>query len=102
MFRIPEADLNEIPAKVGSFEPWLSDSLPDEDILKKINISGNVPFQKKIVVLCKKYKHLFSDTLPKQAAKLTPFNLVVDETRWQVPAHRQPPRRMSPERQIVP
>jgi transposase InsO family protein len=49
--------------------------------------------------LCTEFRVLFSNSLSKSPAKITPFELDVDEEKWQVPANREAPRRLSPEKQ---
>jgi hypothetical protein len=46
IFGAPSEDNNEIPAKVGSFEPWLGSHFPTDDPLSKIHISGSDTFRK--------------------------------------------------------
>jgi transposase InsO family protein len=98
-FGVQKEDLNEIPDKVGSFEPWLPTSFPVEDVLSKINISGTDELKSKIVSLCEEFRDLFCDVLPEQPAKVKPFDIIVNEEQWQVPSNRTPPRRMSPQKQ---
>jgi hypothetical protein len=87
-FGVQKEDLNEIPDKVGSFEPWLPTSFPEEDLLSKINISGSDQLKSEIVSLCEEFRDLFCDVLPEHPAKLKPFDIIVNEEQWQVPETR--------------
>ena len=100
IFGEPVQDHNEIPANVGSFEPWLSNQFSTDDPLAQIHISGNPEFRGQILSLCKEFRHLFADTLPAEPAKLKPFNIIVDEEKWAHPSNRTPPRRMAPKAQL--
>lgn len=100
IFGEPVQDHNEIPASVGSFEPWLKNQFSADDPLAQINISGSHEFRAQILSLCKEFKHLFSDTLPPEPAKLKPFDIIVDEEKWAHPSNRTPPRRMAPKAQV--
>ena len=93
-------DLNQIPDKVGSFEPWLKSQFSTDDPLAKINISGSPEFRARIISLCEEFRHLFSDTLPPEPAKLKPFDIIVDDDKWEKPCNRNPPRRMAPKAQV--
>ena len=84
----------------GAFEPFLTPSLsPDLDLLSLINLSGSPAFRKRIMDLCVEFRMLFSNSLSPTPARIKPFVLVVDEAKWQVPANREAPRRLSPEKQ---
>jgi transposase InsO family protein len=84
----------------GAFEPFLTSTSPEEpDLLSLIHISGSPAFRKQIMDLCIEFRSLFSNSLSKTPAKIKPFELVVDASKWQVPANREAPRRLSPEKQ---
>ena len=100
IFGEPVQDHNEIPASVGSFEPWLKNQFSADDPLAQINISGSHEFRAQILSLCKEFKHLFSDTLPPEPAKLKPFDIIVDEEKWAHPSNRTPRRCMAPKAQV--
>ena len=84
----------------GAFEPFLSSAPDDDDILSQIHISGSPYLRERLVALCLEFRSLFSNTLSPIPAKLKPFKLKVDMTKWEVPANRAPPRRLSPEKQF--
>ena len=90
---------NQIPDKVGSFEPWLPLKFPTDDILSKIKISGSQKLRLDIMTLCEEFRHLFCEVLPSTPAKLKPFDILVNEEQWQTPSNRTPPRRLSPQKQ---
>lgn len=99
IFGNQQKDNNEIPDKVGAFEPWLPIKASTDDILSKINISGSDSLRAKIKALCEEFRDLFCEVLPSTPAKLKPFDIVVNEEQWQVPNNRTPPRRLSPQKQ---
>jgi hypothetical protein len=84
IFGDPVQDLNDIPAKVDSFEPWLKSQFSTADPLAQINISGSHEFRAQIICLCEEFRHLFSDTLPSEPAKLKPFDIIVDDDKWDI------------------
>ena len=100
VFGQPVEDLNQIPQKVDSFEPWLTDQFPSEDPLSQINISGSNEFRSQIIALCSEFRHLFCQKLPPTPALLKPFDIVVDESKWERPCNRTAPRRMAPKAQL--
>ena len=101
IFDNPFLDLNEIPEKVGSFEPFFERPYSNKDVLEDLHMTEEPKFRKKISDLCNKYKEIFSDELPKQPAKLKPFNIIVDELKWNVQANKMPPRTLSAEKQQI-
>jgi hypothetical protein len=56
--------------------------------------------QQGIRELCKEYAHIFALKLPREASKLTPFNITVDSLAWRVPKNRMPPRKQSSLKQV--
>ena len=75
-------------------------SFPSSDPLSLINISGDDDLQMKIRKLCYDFKDIFSDVLPSNPAKISPFDLKVDETKWSVSKKRTPPRPQSTANQV--
>jgi hypothetical protein len=62
-------------------------------------ISGSNYMRRRLRQICKKYKEIFSDSLNEEPAKIDPMHLEVDKASWERNCNRQPPRRMSTERQ---
>jgi hypothetical protein len=84
-----------------TFAPWIKNDQPNEgDILDLIHIEGNAALQEGIRQLCKAYGHIFALKLPKEASKMTPFNITVDTLAWRVPKNRMPPRKQSSLKQV--
>ena len=83
----------------GAFEPFLTPSFPETDLLSQINISGSPALRKQIMDLCIEFRVLFKNSLSSTPARLKPFELIVDEAKWQIPANRAPPRKLSPEKE---
>ena len=48
-----------------------------------------------ITNLCTEFADIFSNDLPKDPADISPFNLIVDDTKWKVGKNRAPPRTQS-------
>ena len=49
----------------------------------------------------KEFADVFCNELPQEAAKISPFNLVVDDLEWKVSKNRAPPRQLSIVKQIA-
>ena len=77
--------------------PETSDS---DDFLLKMTIEGNPEFQLAIRILCKKYKHIFSDKLDTKPASIPPFDLIVDKKKWEIYKNRGPVRVQSTLKQV--
>ena len=45
--------------------------------------------------LCKEFRDVFSNELPKEPARIPEFNLVVDDEKWRVRKNRDGPRTQS-------
>ena len=102
----PQDSFTETPSSsyedthgTGAFEPFLSTPFDETDLLSQLNISGSPSLRKRIMDLCTEFRTLFSNTLSSIPAKLKPFELIVDEKKWEVPANRSPPRKLSPEKE---
>ena len=84
-----------------AFSPWSqNENTTQEELLDMIYIEGTPDLQKGIRALCKEYAHIFALNLPKDASKLTPFNMTVDLTKWRVHKNRMPPRQQSVVKQV--
>ena len=69
------------------------------DILSLIHFSGDEDPQSRLRTLCTVFADIFSNNLPKEPAKIPPFNLIVDNLKWKVNKKRAPPRTQSAVRQ---
>jgi transposase InsO family protein len=83
-----------------AFSPWSQNEQTTQELLDMIYIEGTPDLQKGIRALCKEYGHIFALNLPKDASKLTPFNMTVDLTKWRVQKNRMPPRQQSVVKQV--
>ena len=71
-----------------AFAPFRSDPIGDSEILDIITICGTPQQQERICALCVKYKQIFKDELDATPAKIKPFDLKVDETKWETYKNR--------------
>jgi transposase InsO family protein len=86
--------------KVDSFSPFLvvdeivpcNDYFPGQPLLSAIHLEGDPELISGLVILLKKYAHIFRNDLPKDPADIPPFDLVVDMEKWRNPKNRGPPR----------
>jgi hypothetical protein len=84
--------------------PWDSEEIaaqhpdhavPSDEAYKLPEVAGSEQFQAKIRELLKEYKHVFSEELRKEPAKLKPFDVKFDREKWQRPRNSLPPRPQS-------
>ena len=54
-----------------------------------------------ITTLCTEFSDIFSNDLPKDSANISPFKLIVDDTKWTVGKNRAPPRFQSSVKQTA-
>ena len=82
------------------FEPWLQKgdepTVGAAEPISFVTIEGSPKLQKDIQKLLLKYKHIFSNELSHEPAKIPEFELVVDRQQWEQPSNRGPPRVQSP------
>ena len=78
-----------------SFAPFRSDPIGDVNLIDKITICGTPQQQERIRALCVKYKEIFKDELDATPAKIKPFDLKVDKTKWETYKNRGPVRQQS-------
>ena len=71
-----------------------------DDPVAEITIEGSPKLQEKIKELCYVYKEIFSDKLDSRPASLTPFELNVDKSKWEMFKNRCPVRPQSAVKQI--
>ena len=51
--------------------------------------------QSRLRTLCTEFSDIFSNDLPKEPANIPPFNLIVDNLKWEMGKNRAPPRAQS-------
>ncbi len=92
----PEYDDDGMTWKEEEY-PWLTPppSAIEGDPLALPKISGSPELQAKIRALLGEYKHIFSEKLRADPAKLTPMVINIDKEKWQTNKHSLPPRTQS-------
>ena len=76
--------------ETSTFTPWLP-TIPSDPIAS-LHIAGDEDLQAKIRSLCLDFVDIFSNELPSAPARISPFDLVVDDSKWHTPRNRAPPR----------
>ena len=89
--------INSVPIDQVTTAPCFHDEWNDNDDLnnnsqQSIIIEGPSSLQDKLRLLCKKYKHIFSETISSEPARVPPMDITVDETKWHKRENRLPPR----------
>ena len=79
--------------ETSTFAPWLPTIASDP--IASLHIAGDEDLQSKIRSLCLDFVDIFSNELPSAPAKIPPFDLVVDDSKWKTPKNRTPPRPQS-------
>jgi hypothetical protein len=84
--------------KTDTFAPFLQQTLSDEkvDFISLITFEGDTELKAGCEALCRKYSHLFNDTLNTEPAAIPPFNLSVDDSKWKTYSNRGPVRTQTP------
>ena len=73
------------------------DSPAESNIPTKIY--GSSELQAKLRALCTEFQDIFSRVLTTEPARIKPLTLEVDQTEWEQPKHRLPPRLQSTEKE---
>ena len=83
--------------KTDTFAPFVTrmSPTPAASFLDEITFGGDAHLQRGLRELCSEYADIFSDTLPKKAADLKPFEIHVDKTKWEQDKNRRPTRPQS-------
>ena len=92
-------DIEEIP--LDKLEAVPSDMISEEKGNNQLPtaIFGPDTLQAKLKQTCELYQDCFSTEVKEEPAKVPPYELRIDESKWEVPSHRLPPRRMDKTRQ---
>ena len=71
--------------KTDTFAPFVTTMSPGPatSFLDEITFGGDASLQSGLRALCSEYADIFSDTLPKKAADLKPFEIHVDKAKWE-------------------
>ena len=100
---VPLLDEDDIDlASIDAFSHWnteSSENIPQTDVLSLIKISGTLEFQAQLRNLCYEFQSIFSNDLVSEAAKIEPFDMIVDDAKWKVSKNHSPPRPQSPAKQ---
>ena len=80
--------MEAIPAEM------LSATGREENSLRDLQHISDPEIRKLALDLCKEYPDLFRKTVSSVEAKVPPFSLLVDSTKWRTRENRLPPRRM--------
>ena len=75
--------------KTDIFKSWSTPS-SDTFILSLIHFSGDEDLQSRLRTLCTEFADIFSNELPKEPADVPPFNLIVDNRKWEMSKTRAP------------
>ena len=70
-------------------------ALEKGDSYKLAEVHGTPEVQQRIRALLEQYKHVFSEELRVEPAKLNPMNIGIDKDKWQSNKHSLPPRPQS-------
>ena len=97
-----EGNLTEIPDnKLECIPAELLSDIQDEVEYTKVKIEGSPLVRQKISELVREYKAIFKSTVQGKPAKLIPFKLEVDESKWRTRANQLSARQMDRERSLA-
>jgi hypothetical protein len=65
------------------------------DPISLIKFYRDPEFLEKLVRLCYKYRHIFSEKVRREAAKVSPLLIEINEALWRLPKNRLSPRPQS-------
>ena len=96
----PNADDEIDNETVDVFQPWiLSKDSVDIRPIDLITIEGDITLKSKIRELVEEFEHIFVNVLPPEPARIPPFEIIVDETKWNTNRSRGPPRVQSADKE---
>lgn len=73
----------------------------DSELPNPENIFGSESLQARIKELCRRYSDVFSSKVLDTPAKVEPMTIIVEGSKWKIPASRKAPRPQSPEKAEV-
>jgi hypothetical protein len=83
-----------------AFNPsLLSPSEEGYDALSLITFDGDADLQHRCKDLCRRYQHIFRDSLDETPADLPPFDFKIDSSKWKHSRNRGPARVQTPKKQ---
>ena len=80
------------PNLMDSYEPFIDTPYMDDEFLNLLSYGDNANLNKKIKAICTEFRSIFNGKLSEEPAKLTPFEIEIDNSKWEVPHNRMPPR----------
>ena len=69
--------------------------------MTSITFEGSPELQKQLRSLCREYIDIFSTSVRSLPALVDPMVIEIDQTKWEVPRNRLPPRHHSAEKQLA-
>ena len=97
----PEFDDDGMDWECSDDNPWFkSDTAVDPsqtpgDSYKLAKLAGSPELQARLNALLSEYKHVFSEELRPEPAKLNPMNIGIDRSKWETNKNSSPPRPQS-------
>jgi hypothetical protein len=67
-------------------------AIDNDETLMQINITGSANLQRSIRLLCKEYIDIFSPSVRKEPARVSPLSMTVDADKWKDERNRLSPR----------
>ena len=86
------------------YNPYEVEALNEEsespvELLAMITIEGSSWLQSQLKELCMEFIDVFATKVRREPAMVEPLEIKVDQSKWQLPCNRAPPRRHSEEKQ---
>jgi hypothetical protein len=92
-------DIEEIPLDKLEAIPTEMINEVEGDVQLPSMIFGPESLQQRLRETCEAYSECFSTEVRKEPARVPPYELRIDETKWEIPSNRLQPRRMDLTRQ---
>lgn len=92
-------DIEEIPLDKLEAIPAEMIKEGSEDVQLPSKIYGPETLQQRLRTTCEAYKECFSTEVRQEPARVPPYELHIDESKWEVTSNRLQPRRMDATRQ---
>ena len=71
------------------------------EIIAMITVSGSPWLQEQLRSHCRELINIFSSSVRSLPAQVDPMVIEIDQTKWEAPRNRLPPRHHSAEKQLV-
>jgi len=101
-YRAPIEDDDDIDWPDSPYEVNALDESSESptELLALITIKGSPWLQKNLKALCLEFIDAFATKVRPEPAMVDPMEIKVDQSKWQLPCNRAPPRRHSEEKQV--